>query len=104
MCMLCCCNPGLVLQRPHWDNTVRFIEEMEGISEEYKQRAEEDGVYGILFPGYVKHDFQVCIVLELSRIVRESFDNSPRRPYPISDFTFKAQLRHKILSKLVKFC
>ena len=55
-----CCNLGLVLQRPHWDNTVRFIGEMEGISEEYKQRAEEDGVYGILFPGYVKHDFQVC--------------------------------------------
>ena len=32
---------------------------MEAITEQYKTMSEENGVFGILFPTYVKHDFQV---------------------------------------------
>ena len=46
-------------QRPHYDNTLRFIAEMEAITEQYKTMSAENGVFGILFPTYVKHDFQV---------------------------------------------
>ena len=32
---------------------------MEAITEQYKTMSEESGVFGTLFPGFVKHDFQV---------------------------------------------
>ena len=32
---------------------------MEAITEQYKTMSAENGVFGILFPTYVKHDFQV---------------------------------------------
>ena len=38
---------------------MKFIEAMEVISEEYKTRSEDDGVFGILYEGYIKHEYQV---------------------------------------------
>ena len=37
---------------------------MEVISEEYKMRSEDDGVFGILYEGYIKHEYQVLTILK----------------------------------------
>ena len=36
---------------------------MEAITEQYKTMSAENGVFGILYPTYVKHDFQAWTLL-----------------------------------------
>ena len=45
---------------------------MEAITEQYKTMSAENGVFGILFPTYVKHDFQVGNLF--SAIIVHSWD------------------------------
>lgn len=49
----------IIFKRPHWDNTHKFIEVMELLTQEYRLRPEEEGVFGRTFEGYVKHVYQV---------------------------------------------
>ena len=51
----------IIFKKPHWDNADRFIETMDDICSEYKKAPEEDGVFGDVFDGFVKHDYQVFI-------------------------------------------
>ena len=48
----------ITFKRPHWDNADRFIRVMEEICAEYKARPEEEGVFGDVFDGFVKHNWQ----------------------------------------------
>ena len=48
---------------------MKFIEAMEVISEEYKARSEDDGVFGILYEGYVKHEYQVLLFFGKEQIL-----------------------------------
>ena len=55
---------------------------MEAITEQYKTMSEENGVFGILFPTYVKHDFQVgylfsTIIVTFMRLVPGTFIKPP---------------------------
>ena len=45
---------------------------MEAITEQYKTMSAENGVFGTLYPGYAKHDFQVYLstILTLTFITR----------------------------------
>ena len=49
----------IIFKRPHWDNAERFQEAMDDVCSVYKQRAAEEGVFGDVFDGFVKHDYQV---------------------------------------------
>ena len=49
----------IIFKRPHWDNTEKFIEIMNLLTQEYRLRPEEEGVFGKTFEGYVKHVYQV---------------------------------------------
>ena len=49
----------IIFKRPHWDNTHKFIQDMELLSQEYRLRPLEEGVFGKTFAGYVKHVYQV---------------------------------------------
>ena len=49
----------IIFERPHWDNTQNFIQVMEQLSQEYRLRPREEGVFGKTFEGYVKHVYQV---------------------------------------------
>ena len=49
----------IIFERPHWDNTHKFIQVMEELTQEYRLRPREEGVFGKTFEGYVKHVYQV---------------------------------------------
>ena len=49
----------ITFKRPHWNNSVGFIESMEELCQEYKQLNTSEGLWGNVTEGYVKHDFQV---------------------------------------------
>lgn len=48
----------ITFKRPHWDNADRFQEAMDEVCSLYKQRPAEEGVFGDVFDGFVKHDYQ----------------------------------------------
>ena len=55
---------------------------MEAITEQYKTMSAENGVFGILFPTYVKHDFQVrnsfsAIIVTFMRLIPGTFVKPP---------------------------
>ena len=47
------------VQRPYADNSLRFIDSMMVVNDEYKHRSEEDGVFGTLYEGFIKHQYTV---------------------------------------------
>ena len=49
----------ITFKRPHWDNADRFTESMNEVCALYKQQPEEEGVFGDVFDGFVKHNYQV---------------------------------------------
>ena len=37
----------IIFERPHWDNTHKFIQVMEELTQEYRLRPREEGVFGL---------------------------------------------------------
>ena len=70
---------NITMRRPHWDNPQRFSDALTATCDKYEVLNETEGVFGVLYDGWVKHRFLTHRLVHVDD-VREDTEDEEEDP------------------------